>query len=287
MSAKKLIPTVGFYKKKEDGQITSFDTVVNIVKDDVITNTQDTGQLSVDTIVKDGAKISVEKTIENTNKESSLENDKSSILSMSLCSTLGSELNNELPTINDNIQDNSQSNDQVNIKGSVNQEVNPDTSKDVENSVMVNIEKTNQVTINSSLQDVNHSSEVVKELNQPHDVINNDGQVIELDNELNRSQSSMLSSTLESNNVLIQDTNLSIIKDNIKNTVVNTEQPISKLTYQIPSKSEPFSKRLVANVTPSQKIFVQEMSKKFENESAFVRFMISRFMEDIDFKENE
>jgi len=287
MSAKKLIPTVGFYKKKDDEQITSFDTVVKPIKDDVIKTTQDTCQASVDATVKDNVNISVNNTVINNDNVSSLENDKSSTLPMSLCSTLDSNLDSSLLTINDNTQGNSQSNDQVNIKGSVGQEVNPVTSKDVKNSVMVNIEETNQVTINSSLQDANHSSEVVKELNQPHDAINDNGKVIELDNVLNKSQSSTLSSTLDSNNVPTHDIDLNIIKDSIKDTAVNTEQPISKLTYQIPSKSEPFSKRLVANVTPSQKIFVQEMSKKFENESAFVRFMISRFMEDIDFKENE
>jgi len=286
MSAKKLIPTVGFYKKKDDEQITSFDTVVKPIKNDVIKPAHNTIQVSSDVIVKDGVKISVDETIVNNDNVSSLENDKSSTLSMSLCSILGSKLNNELPSIKDNTQGNYQSNDQVNIKNSVNQEVSPDTSKDSGNSVIVNIKETNQVTIDSSLQDANHSSEVVKELNQPQDAINNDGKVIGIGSELINSQSSALSSVLNSNNAPTQDIDLSIIKDSIKDTVVNTEQPISKLTYQIPSKSEPFSKRLVANVTPSQKIFVQEMSKKFENESAFVRFMISRFMEDIQFKEN-
>lgn len=61
----------------------------------------------------------------------------------------------------------------------------------------------------------------------------------------------------------------------------------ARLTYQIPTASEPFSKRLVANVTPTQKAFVQEMSKKFENESTFVRFMLDKFMKDIDLGEVE
>jgi len=55
-----------------------------------------------------------------------------------------------------------------------------------------------------------------------------------------------------------------------------------KFTFKVPVKQESFSKRLVANVTPSQKAFVQQISKKFENESSFVRFMIDRFIEDID-----
>ena len=58
-----------------------------------------------------------------------------------------------------------------------------------------------------------------------------------------------------------------------------------KFTFSIPIKQEAFSKRLVANVTKTQKTFVQEMSKKFENESSFVRFMIDRFMEDVEFIE--
>ncbi len=59
-----------------------------------------------------------------------------------------------------------------------------------------------------------------------------------------------------------------------------------KFTFKIPTKQENFSKRLVANVTPSQKAFVQKISKKFDNESSFVRFMIDRFIEDIDFIES-
>lgn len=58
-----------------------------------------------------------------------------------------------------------------------------------------------------------------------------------------------------------------------------------KFTFEVPIKQELFSKRLVANVTPSQKAFVQQISKKFENESSFVRFMIDRFIEDIDLKD--
>ena len=62
----------------------------------------------------------------------------------------------------------------------------------------------------------------------------------------------------------------------------------NKLTYQIPDKSEPCNEHLVANITEKQKAFIQEMSKKFENESEFVRFMIDGFMENnINFKEVE
>lgn len=85
-----------------------------------------------------------------------------------------------------------------------------------------------------------------------------------------------------------------IVIDNVQNTTQDreqdskeltkqyttqyTEKVTTKLTMQAPSKGEPFSKRLVANVTPTQKLFVQKMSKKFENESAFVRFMLDQFM---------
>lgn len=92
---------------------------------------------------------------------------------------------------------------------------------------------------------------------------------------LNSVQSSALVDELDSNIVSKLGTSV----DSIRYT--------GKSTFQIPSKSEPFSKRLVANVTPSQKLFVQEMSKKFENESSFVRFMIQRFMEDIEITEGE
>ena len=58
-----------------------------------------------------------------------------------------------------------------------------------------------------------------------------------------------------------------------------------KFTFEIPAKQELFNNRLVANVTKSQKAFVQNMSKRFDNESSFVRFMLDRFIEDIDFTE--
>jgi len=73
-------------------------------------------------------------------------------------------------------------------------------------------------------------------------------------------------------------------QDPIKGIEQITTKDATKFTFQIPLKHEPFSKRLVANVTPSQKVFVQKMSKKFENESAFIRFMLDRFMNDIDFR---
>ena len=59
----------------------------------------------------------------------------------------------------------------------------------------------------------------------------------------------------------------------------------NKLTYLIPTKNEPYNQRLVANVTQTQKSFVQEMSKKFGNESEFVRFMLDKFIQDVNLKE--
>jgi len=292
MSAKKkLIPAVGFAKSKDIEQITVVDTDVEAIKDVIREPIQDADETNALELVQDTNDNtnheSVQVNIMNSNNGSILSDEDSSTLSMSLCSTLNSELNSLLPTINDNIQDNSQSNDQVNIKDSVGQKVYSEASKNVENSVIDCVQKTNQVPTENSLQDINQNNEMVSEINILQDMVVDNVQVDKLNSELIKSQSSTLSSTLESNNLPTQDIDLSIIKDSIKDTTVTTEQPISKLTYQIPSKSEPFSKRLVANVTPSQKLFVQEMSKKFENESAFVRFMISRFMEDIDFKENE
>lgn len=90
----------------------------------------------------------------------------------------------------------------------------------------------------------------------------------------------------------VQDSELNEDKNTIEDTKQDAEQDTTqytnedtaKMTFQIPSKIEPFSKRLVANVTPSQKAFVQKMSKKFVNESAFVRFMLEKFMKDIEVK---
>lgn len=50
------------------------------------------------------------------------------------------------------------------------------------------------------------------------------------------------------------------------------------ILIQPPKKPEPFDQRLVANVTKSQKKYVQRMAKNFENESAFIRYVIDLLM---------
>jgi len=90
-----------------------------------------------------------------------------------------------------------------------------------------------------------------------------------------------------------KDDNIDTNKDIEQSTIQNTDQDTKKVneqdgkqsptqyTIKIPSKNEPFDKRLVANVTKSQKDYVIKMGKKFANESDFVRHMIDHFMKTI------
>jgi len=292
MSAKKkLIPAVGFAKSKDIEQITVVDTDVEAIKDVIREPIQDADEKNVLELVQDTNDNtnheSVQVNIMDSNNGSILKDEDSSTLSMSLCTILDPELDNTLISKNNADNISIQGN---NIQSSDSKEIDQSNAheglKEVESSINEPI-KTNQGIIIESFQGSRNNNEqadkVLPILNNSLDAVNVTTHISKFTKELDMTQSSTLSSILENSEVSIQENN----KDTIKNNIVSNKQLISKLTYQIPSKSEPFSKRLVANVTPSQKIFVQEMSKKFENESAFVRFMISRFMEDIDFKENE
>ena len=292
MSAKKkLIPAVGFAKSKDIEQITVVDTEVEAIKDVVRETIQDADEVNALELVQDTNDNtnheSVQVNIMDSNNGSILSDEDSSTLSMSLCTILDPEFDNKLSSEdtadNISIQGNIQSSDSKEID----QNIAHEGLKGVKSSINEPIKTTTQETIIESSQDSRNNNEQVDEvlpiLDNSLDVVDVTTHISKFTEELDMIQSSTLSSTLVNSEVSIQENNKDVTKDN----VVSNKQPINKLTYQIPSKSEPFSKRLVANVTPSQKLFVQEMSKKFENESAFVRFMISRFMEDIQFKENE
>lgn len=82
------------------------------------------------------------------------------------------------------------------------------------------------------------------------------------------------------------DTNIEVTKLDIEeNSIQNIEQDEMnvaiknkpKLTIQKPNFVEPYDNRLVANVTKSQKAYIKRIAKNFENESAFVRFMMGVF----------
>lgn len=93
--------------------------------------------------------------------------------------------------------------------------------------------------------------------------------------------------TLDTNNSIDTsiDTTTSDSELNIKqndNDISNNS--IHKLTIQKPDIVEPYNNRLVANVTKSQKAYVKKIAKSFENESAFVRFMIDYFRKNVEIK---
>ena len=69
-------------------------------------------------------------------------------------------------------------------------------------------------------------------------------------------------------------------QDNIQGTTQYTH----KYTIEMPDKTELVCERLVANVTKTQKKYVKDTAKHFENESAFVRFMLDYFIQNIEIK---
>jgi hypothetical protein len=73
-------------------------------------------------------------------------------------------------------------------------------------------------------------------------------------------------------------------QDNKQNSIQDTTQYTNKYTVEMPDKTELVCERLVANVTKTQKKYVKDMAKKFENESAFVRFMLDYFIQNIEIK---
>ena len=80
----------------------------------------------------------------------------------------------------------------------------------------------------------------------------------------------------------------SSIKDNeqsnTQDSTQETTQYTNKYTVEMPDKTELVCERLVANVTKTQKKYVKDTAKKFENESAFVRFMLDYFIQNIEIK---
>jgi hypothetical protein len=96
------------------------------------------------------------------------------------------------------------------------------------------------------------------------------------------------SNTQDSKKDIIQDSVESSVKDtmqdNTQNNIQNTTQYTNKYTVGKPEKTELVCERLVANVTKTQKKYVKDMAKYFENESAFVRFMLDYFIQNIEIK---
>lgn len=82
-----------------------------------------------------------------------------------------------------------------------------------------------------------------------------------------------------------KDTAQSTNKHTEHNTNNDTTQYTNKYTIEMPSTSELYSERLVANVTRSQKKYVEQTAKKHKlNNSEFVRFMIDFFIDNFEIK---
>lgn len=82
----------------------------------------------------------------------------------------------------------------------------------------------------------------------------------------------------------VQSSNKSNEQSSEQDTAQSNTQYTNKYTIEKPDKTELVCERLVANVTKRQKKYVKDTAKYFENESAFVRFMLDYFMENIDIK---
>lgn len=74
-------------------------------------------------------------------------------------------------------------------------------------------------------------------------------------------------------------------KDTTQHTTDDTTQYTDKYTIEMPDTGELYSERLVANVTRSQKKYVEQTAKKHKlNNSEFVRFMIDFFIDNFEIK---
>ena len=237
MSVKKLVPTVGFGKRKDSGQIASLGNEINTKKDS-------------NKIIEDGTKQdNNEDSVETSDISSILTTQQDATLITSQDTTLNNPLSNKNKTTDEPLQNT--------VQGSDKQEFVPNIP------LIESKEVTTKDTILSSNLDIAES------------IILSRLQSSDINSDINSTLESSLDPALPTEQNIVQDT-------------MDTMQQTTKLIYQIPSKGEKYNKRLVANVTQSQKTFVQEMSKKFSNESEFVRFMIDRFMsDDIALKENE
>jgi len=82
-----------------------------------------------------------------------------------------------------------------------------------------------------------------------------------------------------------EDTTQHKDKDTTLDTTLDTKQYTNKYTIEMPDTSELYNERLVANVTRSQKKYVERTAKKHKmNNSEFVRFMIDFFIENFELK---
>jgi len=246
MSVKKLVPTVGFGKRKDSGQIASLGSEINTGKDS-------------NKIIEDGTKQdNNEDSVETSDISSILTTQQDATLITSQDTTLNNPLSNKNKTTDEPLQNT--------VQGSDKQEFVPNIP------LIESKEVTTKDTILSSNLDIAES--IILSRLQSSDIYS----------DINSTLESSLDPTLPTEQNIIQDT----MNNTSNHSIIDTMQQSTKLIYQIPSKGEKYNKRLVANVTQSQKTFVQEMSKKFSNESEFVRFMIDRFMsDDIALKENE
>ena len=102
----------------------------------------------------------------------------------------------------------------------------------------------------------------------------------ELSAEQNNDKDNVQSSEQDNNKNNEQNSN----NDNEQDTTQHTNHVTNKYTVETPAKSELVSERLVANVTKSQKKYIKDTAKKFENESEFVRYMIDYFRKNIEIK---
>jgi len=246
MSVKKLVPTVGFGKRKDSGQIASLGNEINTNKDS-------------NKIIEDGTKQGDNQDgVETSDLSSTLDTQQDTTLITSQDDSHSNLLCDANETTDEPLQNTVQDSDK--------QEFVPNIP------LIESKEVTTKDTILSSNLDIAES--IILSRLQSSNIIS----------DINSTLDSSLDPTLPTEQNIVQNT-----MDNTSNhSIVDTMQQSTKLIYQIPSKGEKYNKRLVANVTQSQKTFVQEMSKKFSNESEFVRFMIDRFMsDDIALKENE
>jgi hypothetical protein len=92
------------------------------------------------------------------------------------------------------------------------------------------------------------------------------------------------SSALNTNKKNKQATTQGNEKDTDQDTIQDTTQCTAQYTIQAPGKTELYEERLVANVTKRHKKYVKEMAKRFDNESAFVRYILDYFMNNINLK---
>jgi len=242
MSVKKLVPTVGFGKRKDSGQIASLGNEINTKKDS-------------NKIIEDGTK-------QGDNQDG--------VETSDLSSTLDTQQDTTLITS----QDDSHSNLLC--------DANETTDEPLQNTVQDSDKQefVPNIPLIESKEVATKDTILSSNLDIAESII------------LSRLQSSNIISDINSTLDSKSDPTLPTAQNTMDNTsnhgIIDTIQQTNKLIYQIPSKGEKYNKRLVANVTQSQKTFVQEMSKKFSNESEFVRFMIDRFMsDDIALKENE